>query len=533
MRGTRALAVAAAVALGLVAEAAGPGWDDPLLWLPDLLVGWTLLAAAMLTWWGRSAPAVAALLAATGVAWFVGWSPETLYWHRGPLVHLLLTYPGWRPDSLTARVSVGVGYLAAAVPALWGDSVVAVALSVALVAVVALQARSATRVRRPARRVALTAAAVLAGAVIAASVLPSLLAQAAVLPTLLAYQAAVVAVAVLLVAALPYRSAQALADAVVDLADQPLGSLRARLADAVADPTLELAVWSPTTREFRTDAGRVVDPDRPGPGRDSLVVAREGRPLAALVHDPQALRDADLVEAVSRAVQLCDTNAALKARVDEVYWQVFDSRRRLVLAADEERRTLAGRLRDGPLRLLTALEQALEGLADADADADGGATHGGEPVQRAREHAREAVADLGRLSNGLRPSDLDDGLAAAVERAAARVGAEVRVHLDVDPLPVTLSPDVEVTAYFVVSEALANVSKYAHARQAVVTLSSGPDGLNVSVGDDGVGGARESPGSGLQGLADRLAALGGTFEVRSPPGAGTRVEAALPWQGSA
>jgi signal transduction histidine kinase len=348
-----------------------------------------------------------------------------------------------------------------------------------------------------------------------------------VLPSLLAYQAAVAAVAVLLVAALPHRSAQALADAVVDLADQPHGSLRARLAAAVADPSLELAVWSPTTRDFRTDAGRVVDPDGPGPGRDTLVVTREGQPLAALVHDPQALRDPDLVEAVSGAVLLFDTNAALRARVDALYQQMFDSRRRLVLAADEERRALAARLQDGPLRLLTGLEQALEGLTDA-----GATPGGGDPVQRAREHAREAVADLARLSNGLRPSDLDDGLAAAVERAAARIPAEVTVRVDVDPLPATLSLDAEVTAYFVVSEALANVIKYAHARQAVVTVSSGPDGLHVSVDDDGVGGAHATPGSGLQGLADRLAALGGTFEVRSPPGAGTRVEAALAWPGS-
>jgi signal transduction histidine kinase len=518
VRATLVLAVAASVALGVLAEGAGLGWDDPVLWIPDLLVGWTLLASAILAWWLRGAAAVSALLAAGGVTWFLGFTPETLYWHRGPVVHLLLTYPGWRPRGPVGGVAVGVGYLAAVVPGLWGDPAVAVLLSVGLVAACAQQSRTATTVQRPARRTALGGSALLAAAVITASVLPAVVGLGGVPPSLLAYQAALAAVAVMLVVRLPSGSASALTDAVVDLAEQPDGSLPRRLASALADPTVEVAFWSPTTRDYRTETGLVVDPDAPGSGRAVVVVAREGRPLAAVIHDAQSLRDPRLVDALTRAVRLSDTNAALRARVEEVYWQVFDSRRRLVVAGDEERRRLDTRLRRGPERMLRQLEVQLAALDDHDG-----------AVARAREHCREAQVDLRRLSQGLHPRELDEGgLVEAVRALARRQPGGIQARVDADPLPAGLPPDVAATGYFVVAEALANVAKHAGGDQVRIELHGGPGWLRVSVSDDGVGGAIASGGTGLQGLADRVAALGGGFEVRSPPGVGTRVTAELP-----
>ncbi len=519
MRAVMVPAIAASLALGLLAQAAGPGWDDPRLWVPDVLVGWTLLATAMLAWWLRRAPAPATLLAASGVTWFLGFAPETLYWHRGPLVHLLLAYPGLRPRGRMAAGAIGVGYLAAVVPEMWGHIVGALLLSLGLVAVAAWQARTAAPLQRRAGRTALAGSVVVAAAVVEAAVLPAVLGVDAVLPTLHAYQAAVAGVAVLLLVRLPHRSPEALADAVVDLADQPAGSLQRRLAAATADPTLELAYWSPTTGLFRTDAGRLVDPDAPGAGRAALVVAREGRPFATLLHDPLSLSDPLLVDAVARAVRLSDTNAALREQVDAVYWQIFESRRRLLLAADVERRALDVRLQDGPERLLRGLERELEALDD-----------GRDPaLTEARTHCREAQADLRRLSQGLHPRDLETGgLVVALRAATGRLPEGISVNIQAEALPTALPRDVTSTAYFVVTEALANATKYAKARHVRLEVRCVDGTLLVRVGDDGVGGARPAGGSGLQGLADRVAALGGAFEVRSPIGAGTTMLAALP-----
>jgi signal transduction histidine kinase len=329
-------------------------------------------------------------------------------------------------------------------------------------------------------------------------------------------------VGVLLLVRLPQRSPDALADAVVDLADQPAGSLQRRLASAVADPTLELAFWSPATTQFRTDAGEVVDPSSPESGRAVLVLTRDDRPLAALVHDPQSLRDPSLVATVARAVRLADTNAALREHVDEVSAQIVASRRRLLLTADIERKDLDQQLRQGPERLLRDLDRGLEALDDGDDRA----------LTEARTHCREAQADLRRLSLGLHPRDLEaGGLEAAVRAAASRLPEGTATHVTTRALPARLPTDVEATAYFVVNEALANVAKYAEAHELRLELQGSPDALLVRVSDDGVGGAEPSGGTGLRGLADRVAALGGTFEVHSPPGAGTAVLACLPLRG--
>ena len=119
----------------------------------------------------------------------------------------------------------------------------------------------------------------------------------------------------------------------------------------------------------------------------------------------------------------------------------------------------------------------------------------------------------------------DRGLAPAVEALAGRAPVPVElVELPADRLP----PTAEMTAYFTVSEALTNVAKYAQATHATVRLARRTATLVVEVRDDGVGGARATPGSGLSGLADRVGASDGTLEVVSPPGEGTLVRAVLP-----
>jgi signal transduction histidine kinase len=147
-------------------------------------------------------------------------------------------------------------------------------------------------------------------------------------------------------------------------------------------------------------------------------------------------------------------------------------------------------------------------------------------VEEAHGETKAALVDLRNLARGIHPAVLTDrGLGPALQALAERA-----------PLPVDLSampqerlpPSVEAAAYFVVSEALQNVAKYAHATSADVSVRRVRGRLVVDVTDDGVGGADAGRGSGLRGLKDRLAALDGTIAVDSPVGRGTRLRAEIP-----
>jgi signal transduction histidine kinase len=139
---------------------------------------------------------------------------------------------------------------------------------------------------------------------------------------------------------------------------------------------------------------------------------------------------------------------------------------------------------------------------------------------------RAALKELRELARGLHPQILtEEGLGAAVESLADRSSVPVRVAIDrVERLPAP----VEATAYFVVAEALTNVSKYASASSAAVAIARSNGSLFVDVTDDGAGGATIGGGSGLLGLEDRVAALGGTIAIHSPIGEGTRLHAEIP-----
>jgi signal transduction histidine kinase len=142
--------------------------------------------------------------------------------------------------------------------------------------------------------------------------------------------------------------------------------------------------------------------------------------------------------------------------------------------------------------------------------------------------AREALEELRALSRGIAPPVLADrGLAAALAAVAAR--SPVPVELAVDLPEERLAPVTENTAYFVVSEALANVAKHSGARTCRVAVGRAGDALRVVVEDDGVGGALPVPGHGLAGLADRLRAVDGVLTVDSPAGGPTRMVAEVPW----
>jgi signal transduction histidine kinase len=298
--------------------------------------------------------------------------------------------------------------------------------------------------------------------------------------------------------------------------------LRDALADALGDPSLSLAYWLPE-RELYVDAeGHPVDlPEREG--QVCTHVEHEGRPVGVICHDASLENERELVQAVAAAAGLALENerldAELRARVEELR----ASRSRIVQAADDERRRLERDLHDGAQQRLVSLALNLR-LARSKVDEDPAAA--AELIDETAAELGEATDELRELARGLHPAVLSDrGLGPALEALAGR--APVPVALG-DPPAERLPAPVESAAYFVVAEALTNVARYADASRAEVSVVRDNGRVEVEVRDDGVGGADPAAGSGLRGLADRVAALDGLLQVESRAGEGTTVRAVIP-----
>ena len=208
-------------------------------------------------------------------------------------------------------------------------------------------------------------------------------------------------------------------------------------------------------------------------------------------------------------------NERLHAEAQSRLAEVQASRERIVAASDAERRRLERNLHDGAQQRLVALSlqlRLLEGRVGDDPSAQ-------ELVSNASTELAESLAELRELARGIHPAVLNHGLAAALDSLAARspVADGRRRTTPASPLP----EPVELAAYFVASEALTNVAKYAQATTARVRVSQEGRNAIIEIADDGVGGADDAGGSGLRGLADRVEALDGRLRVVSPPGAGT------------
>jgi signal transduction histidine kinase len=314
----------------------------------------------------------------------------------------------------------------------------------------------------------------------------------------------------------------ALGAAIVDLEPGASpGRLRDALARALGDSTLQLAFRQPGGAGHLDTSGQAVDADRPDDGRAVVPIA--GSDGAILVYDEGLELEPQLVKLTAAAAGMALEHARLQAEVQAQLEQVRASRARIVEAGDAERRRLERDLHDGAQQRLVTLSLALGMARDRAAGAD--------PelealIDSAGKEAREALTELRELARGIHPAVLTEtGLTGAVQALVER-----------SPVAATITavPDgrfpaaVEATAYFVISEALANVAKHAMADAAQVTIRRRPGRLVVEVSDDGAGGARAEGGSGLRGLADRVASAGGVLRVDSPPGGGTRLEADLP-----
>ena len=570
----------AGFALGLAAIAMVITSDrerDPTAWLVlALTLGWAFAGAGIFAWWRRPENRIGPLMTLVGFLWFLGALsssdaalPYTVglllgsLW-IGALVHMLVAFPTGRLETRWERFLIGLGYFDTTVmqlggilflntsdpdvcngcpanPLLISDQVVVSGIFYvlqSLIGIFGVTAIGILLVRRwraasPAIRGAL-------GPVLIAGVLTlfllglSLLGDITGVPDGTA-EDVIDILSSAAMASVPFafligllHSRLARAAAVSDLVAR-LGEaghrqgLRDALAETLADPSLSLAYWVPEQDRYVDAEGHAVEmPARDG-NTACTPIEHEGRVVAMICHDAMLDTEPELIETVASAAGLAVENERLNAELHARVEELRASRARIVQAADEERRRLERDLHDGAQQRLVSLALNLR-LAGSKLDSDPPAAK--ELLEETASELGEATTELRELARGLHPAVLSDrGLRPALEALAGR--APVRVEL-AEPPAERLPAPVEAASYFVVAEALTNVARYARATHAAVSVSLSNGQVEVEVADDGVGGADPQAGSGLRGLADRVAALDGRLEVVSPRGEGTTIRDLIP-----
>ena len=291
------------------------------------------------------------------------------------------------------------------------------------------------------------------------------------------------------------------------------------LAEALGDPLAELFFWLPETEAYADSAGEVGE--LPMDERAPREIRRDDTRTAVLLHDPTLLGRRDLLDGVLAAAALSIEMARLRVEVRIQLAEVEASRTRIVEAGYEERRRLERDLHDGAQQRLVSLGVQLRRLQ---LSLPREAKILSPALDQIVGEVGAAIGDLRQIAAGVRPARLDDGLAAAL-RDLART---TPVSVDVNASRERVAASVEAAAYFVACEAITNAVKHASPSKVAVRTYRDNGTLRVSVSDDGVGGAVVRRGSGLAGLRDRVAAHGGTLDVVSPRGGGTRIEVAIP-----
>jgi len=502
----------AGLAFGILAEWVG----RPPLPALDAATGFTLIAVGLLARqkWPRFA--VGAILAATGFAWFLGTIASwAVLLHRAPLAQLMLTYPATQlwPQSPLERLGIVAASAYALVYPVAANDEATIAFALALPALTGWRCLASGGAQRRARTAALAAATLFALVLIVGAAL-RLADATGIRGPLVAYELVVILIAAGVLANLRWGEwAQATVTAlVVDLGDPATaGTLRDRLAHTLGDPTLRIGYWLREQDGYIDETGKPFALPVNDPHRAVRLIDDSGNPLAALIHDPAALDDAELLAGITAATRLAVTNARLQAEVRARVEQVKASRRRLVETADEQRRHLERELR-------TSTDQQLAHVAELLADGDPQLTE----IKIGLDAVRREVRELAR---GIHPTTLTDtGLSAALTELAARSALPVKLTAPARRWPTA----IEAAAYFICSEALANVAKHAQATNVHIQITNTETELRLEVADDGVGGAKPGAGSGLRGLQDRAETLGGHITITSSPGHGTTLTARLP-----
>jgi signal transduction histidine kinase len=566
----------------------GSGFSsDPLASISDAVTGWILVAAGLVAWSRRPDSRTGPWLVAAGYLWYVGdlyfvlptvsIVPLLSFGLRGAydvlIAAALLSFPGSKLSSRVHRAAVGavavaytaraIAFLVTARPGfaypdngtpnpflLTTDGALAqnldidltmvkgaVILLVGLLAIARLPRLSASS-----RRVFVP---VLAGGVAWASMtflvdlgqlvevnfhvglLPWARADWWPIPEyLLRGSAAPIG---FLVGALLLRTARtAVVELVTGFEQNPLrAQLEPALRRALGDPTLR--VLYPAQADAPAsggwdDANGATTAPAAGERVATTPIVSNGATRALIVHDPALLEDPGLIGAIAATVRLAMDNEQLTVALEAQLEETRASRRRIVEASDAERQRIERDLHDGAQQRLVSLAISLRMLGDTLGDDVSTEVH--EELTSAGTELRGAIEELRELAHGLDPAILrESGLGPAVRSLADRCPTPAKVELELDA---RLPRAIEATAYFVVAEALANVTKHAGATGVTIRVRARPDRLSVEVEDDGRGGADATAGSGLRGLADRVAAAGGRFDLRSVAGGGTRVAAELP-----
>jgi signal transduction histidine kinase len=512
----RAVALVTGAALAWLEWQASPNADLTVLSL-DVAVGLTFFGAAVITLGVPTARRIAYLDLAAGVAWFAGaLFPVASGAYLGFLVHLLATYPIGRLERPLQRSVVVAGYVVALIA--WPLGLAGVeSVLLAAVAVTSLVGASGTdgplrRGRMGAAVVAATMAAALA--LVATGVGSGTLDFAAA--RMLSAGVLILSTAAL---AVDLRwggwSSDALTRLVIDLGDRAEGTtLRDRLAAALDDPTLVIGYGLDESGAYFDDDGRPVELPGPESGRVAVPLRVAGLGVGVLVRDERWPIDPVLADGVAAAAELALGNARLHAATRRQVADLEASRERLIAAAEAERQRIRRELDDGAMRRLATVREALTASVALGLER--------EPLLN---HASSVMRQLAELSDGLGPaSALASGLGPALTRLAAESQVPAVAECPVGRLPAL----VEATAFFVCSEGLANVAKHAQASRVSIRAAERDGRLVVEVADDGVGGATPSPGSGLDGLRQRVETTGGQLTIEDRREGGTRLLAELP-----
>ncbi len=319
------------------------------------------------------------------------------------------------------------------------------------------------------------------------------------------------------------RSRLAVGPAIVSLgAAAARGDVVAALRTALRDPSLQVAYWVAEYDTYADLDGRAIELPMSAGRATTLIDRDDGAHVAALVHDVSLREEPELLEAVTAAAAFALENERLHAELRARLEELKGSRARIIEATQTERQRLERDLHDGAQQRLVALSLEL-GLLEERFAGDPDATAA---LEQTRREVTGSLRELRELAQGIHPAVVTGhGLAVALKTLAARAQVPVRLTVELDG---RLPERQEVAAYYVVSESLTNVAKYACATSAAVEVRRADGRLLVEVVDDGVGGADTRGGSGLRGLADRVEALGGRLRVWSPAGGGTRVQAEIP-----
>ena len=555
-------AVAAAAAVVLLALAEDDLYQRPLRIALVLWCTLPFIAAGAVAWRRRPDSRFGPLLVAAGFATpasTLQWAPQPVLHTAGQLcdlllpalwLHVFLAYPSGRLSRRPERLLVIAGYVAAlglqvVVLALGGfddRNVLAVTqrpgaaeavqnlqlLSLAglcLAGAVLLWARLQARRPRPRRAAALLAFSFGVALVMVAALL---IAGTFALPgfevvRLLTFGLVGLAPLAFLAGLLDARLARSgVAELVVKLGSGPPEDLQELIARALRDPSLVVAYWLPTRGSWADGNGAPVRL----PGADDTCVAtvieRAGEPVAALLHDPALRDEPELLDSVTAAAGIALENGRLQAELQARLQELHGSRARVIEATQAERRRLERNLHDGAQQRLVALSLELR-MLEQELPADPAMR---DQLARLRREVGVSLDELRDVARGIHPAVVTGhGLAVALESVAERT--PLPLELSVADLP-RLPEPVEVTAYYVVCEGLANVGKHARASRCAVDVRLAGDALVVAVTDDGEGGADPARGSGLRGLADRVEALDGRLVVTPAPGGGIHLRAEIP-----